>query len=483
MSGLSSALGDDKSTETVESPSLNECLYQRLVMLPSLVGITLRNNGDGGCREGIPTSRSPSVLQKCHQILVVGRYTEKTTTENIWRWNIIKESLLSKRQEIKTGPEENTNNKSATILQLELLVVAIGTRIIKFLRQESPVENIADSPADLASGGALSKVLKNSLLWWNDSNWMVHLLERWPRQEIGEEVQEKISEITSATKATIIDAKRFSSLQKLIRTILFVLRFMAKRLRLGEGIGSENPQSEVSLEVIEKWGLVRDTDGIWRSLEIWDRPFGLIWLKDNGTVSKRWVALFTCLVTRAIHMEVSAVTFIQAFRCISRRLRPQFVLSDNAKNFVLASRASACPGDCLWPGYKNLKNSQKYEKLCVNDELNASMVQNKYLEELRKRTLRGHKNPRSFVRRKPIYGKLVLLKGEGSRNSWKMSRAEKLLEEKESHCRSVVVKMSNGMWLEVSTCEKQETEEISGDCGEKSYPRQVCHDQKEIVDN
>ncbi|KAM3721037.1 Uncharacterized protein ACO02O_08887 [Dirofilaria immitis] len=190
----------DALAKTTESPSLNECLYQRLVMLPSLVGITLRNNGDGGCREGIPT--------RC-------RYITNRITE-------IKE------------------------------VKRIKFRYVK----------IADSPADLASGGALSKVLKNSLLWWNDSNWMVHLLERWPRQEIGEEVQEKISEITSATKATIIDAKRFSSLQKVYkrREICF------QRLRLGEGIGSENPQSEVSLEVIEKWGLVRDTDGIWRSL-------------------------------------------------------------------------------------------------------------------------------------------------------------------------------------------------------------------------
>uniref|UniRef100_A0A8R1XRU1 Integrase catalytic domain-containing protein n=1 Tax=Onchocerca volvulus TaxID=6282 RepID=A0A8R1XRU1_ONCVO len=62
-----------------------------------------------------------------------------------------------------------------------------------------------------------------------------------------------------------------------------------------------------------------------------------MWVK-NGTVSKRWVALFTCLATRAVYMEVmkniSAEAFIQVFRgFVSRRRRPDFVLSDNAKNF------------------------------------------------------------------------------------------------------------------------------------------------------
>ncbi|VDN01083.1 unnamed protein product [Onchocerca ochengi] len=86
-------------------------------------------------------------------------------------------------------------------------------------------------------------------------------------------------------------------------------------------------QSEVSQEDIEKWGLVRDADDLWKWNVIpFEQPefppyppermtigipfegigvdlFGPMWVK-NGTVSKRWVALFTCLVTRAIHMEV-----------------------------------------------------------------------------------------------------------------------------------------------------------------------------------
>ncbi|EJW81109.1 hypothetical protein WUBG_07981 [Wuchereria bancrofti] len=60
--------------------------------------------------------------------------------------------------------------------------------------------------------------------------------------------------------------------------------------------------------------------------------FGLMSVKDSSTVSKRWVALFTCLVTRAIHMQVmkymNVETFMQGFtRFISRRRRLKFVMS------------------------------------------------------------------------------------------------------------------------------------------------------------
>uniref|UniRef100_A0A182EXJ3 RNase H domain-containing protein n=2 Tax=Onchocerca ochengi TaxID=42157 RepID=A0A182EXJ3_ONCOC len=150
---------------------------------------------------------------------------------------------------------------SATIPRLELLAVALGTRIIEFLRQESEVKNVylwtdsacaihwikkppiglryvtnriteirgvkgiifhhvktADNPADLASRGVLPKVLKDSSLWWNGPSWLVHPLENWPREEFGEEVQERIcralelttcTKLTSAIRTTIVDVKRF----------------------------------------------------------------------------------------------------------------------------------------------------------------------------------------------------------------------------------------------------------------------------------
>uniref|UniRef100_A0A8R1TMY9 Uncharacterized protein n=1 Tax=Onchocerca volvulus TaxID=6282 RepID=A0A8R1TMY9_ONCVO len=96
---------------------------------------------------------------------------------------------------------------------------------------------IADYPLDLASHGVQPKVLKDSSLWWNGPSWMAHPLERRRQEKFGEEVQERIcmalrlttcTEISSATKTTIADVKRFSSSRELIRTIVFVMRFMAK---------------------------------------------------------------------------------------------------------------------------------------------------------------------------------------------------------------------------------------------------------------
>ena len=57
---------------------------------------------------------------------------------------------------------------------------------------------------------------------------------------------------------------------------------------------------------------------------------------------KRWVCLFTCMVTRAVHLEVchtlSADSCIMALRrFIARRGRPEVIISDNGTNFVGAN--------------------------------------------------------------------------------------------------------------------------------------------------
>jgi hypothetical protein len=57
----------------------------------------------------------------------------------------------------------------------------------------------------------------------------------------------------------------------------------------------------------------------------------------------RYLCLFTCLATRAVHLEMSysleTDSFINAFvRMTSRRGRPVYVISDNGTNFVGAER-------------------------------------------------------------------------------------------------------------------------------------------------
>lgn len=71
--------------------------------------------------------------------------------------------------------------------------------------------------------------------------------------------------------------------------------------------------------------------------------FGPMMVKVGRNSAKRWVALFTCLTIRAVHMEVvqslSTHSCVMAFRrFIARRGAPLEVYSDNGTCFVGASR-------------------------------------------------------------------------------------------------------------------------------------------------
>ena len=65
--------------------------------------------------------------------------------------------------------------------------------------------------------------------------------------------------------------------------------------------------------------------------------FGPVQVKVLRSKVKRWRCLFTCLVTRAVHIEVSpsleADDFINRF--INRRGNPEIIRSDCGTNFCL----------------------------------------------------------------------------------------------------------------------------------------------------
>ena len=76
---------------------------------------------------------------------------------------------------------------------------------------------------------------------------------------------------------------------------------------------------------------------------------------------KVWVCLFTCMVTRAIHLELmqdmSAEEFLLGFRrFISTRGSPNEITRDNAKQFKTASKAL----DLLWKGVIKCDEVQNY---------------------------------------------------------------------------------------------------------------------------
>ena len=69
---------------------------------------------------------------------------------------------------------------------------------------------------------------------------------------------------------------------------------------------------------------------------------GLLYIKSDKE-GKAYVCLFTCSITRAIHLELttdlSASSFLQAFRrFVGRRGLPTKIISDNAKGFKAASK-------------------------------------------------------------------------------------------------------------------------------------------------
>jgi hypothetical protein len=72
---------------------------------------------------------------------------------------------------------------------------------------------------------------------------------------------------------------------------------------------------------------------------------GPLYIKNKGDSSstKVWICLFTCCVTRAIHLELVAdlttTTFLRCLKRFSaRRGLPRRILSDNAKTFKTAAR-------------------------------------------------------------------------------------------------------------------------------------------------
>ena len=68
-----------------------------------------------------------------------------------------------------------------------------------------------------------------------------------------------------------------------------------------------------------------------------------LYVRDHGTESKAYICLFTCGLSRAVHLEVvqdiSVETFLQAFRRFAaRKSLPHLLISDNISTYVSAAK-------------------------------------------------------------------------------------------------------------------------------------------------
>nr|CAD2200706.1 unnamed protein product [Meloidogyne enterolobii] len=88
----------------------------------------------------------------------------------------------------------------------------------------------------------------------------------------------------------------------------------------------------------------------------------LIVKQTNGEKIKRWIAVYTCTSTRAIHLEIaedlSAQAFLQTFRrFMSQRKKPVLMISDNGTNFKAAEKTL----QMIWKEVKIQKFSSDHE--------------------------------------------------------------------------------------------------------------------------
>ena len=88
--------------------------------------------------------------------------------------------------------------------------------------------------------------------------------------------------------------------------------------------------------------LVKDRLNASRPFEVTGVDYtGALYVRSNTGEQKVYVCLFTCAVSRAIHLEIvcdlTMQCFLQAFRrFVSRRSLPRLMLSDNASTYQAA---------------------------------------------------------------------------------------------------------------------------------------------------
>ncbi|XP_039434837.1 uncharacterized protein LOC120416979 [Culex pipiens pallens] len=100
-------------------------------------------------------------------------------------------------------------------------------------------------------------------------------------------------------------------------------------------------------------------------------PFHIVYPHRRAQPIKSFVAIFVCLVTKAVHLELVADLTTQAFlaalkRFTARRGKPSVIMCDNAKNFVGAQRELE--------DLRRLFNNQVSQEKIINEAANEEIT-------------------------------------------------------------------------------------------------------------
>uniref|UniRef100_A0AAF5Q6C0 DUF5641 domain-containing protein n=1 Tax=Wuchereria bancrofti TaxID=6293 RepID=A0AAF5Q6C0_WUCBA len=239
---------------------------------------------------------------------------------------------------------------------------------------------------------------------------------------------------------------------------------------------------------------------------------GPLSVKSNVGVFKRWIALFTCSTTRAVHLEMagnlSAENFLHVLRrFIARRGYPKLVLSDNVSQFqfvfktIMEENANFLAAKAI--GRKFLKegelitliveiegilNTQSYVQISPTASLGIpinydddqdkytpytlktkdklikywtstlttldvfwKLWKGEYLTSLRERTQKELVSPRLVEKRIPHESEVVLLnEPEIPRGIWKLARIIKINKGWDGKIRNATVQLPNGNQIDRS---------------------------------
>ena len=125
---------------------------------------------------------------------------------------------------------------------------------------------------------------------------------------------------------------------------------------------------------------------------------------NNSEERKVWICLFTCCVTRAIHLELVNELFTSAFiRCLkrftARRGLPRRIVSNNAKTFKVAAKVIES-----MLNHPDVKDHQ----LNLKVEWNFNLVKAPWWGGLFERLVKSTKKCRCLGRRDYLFMKCIL---------------------------------------------------------------------------